>query len=399
MSGLTSGVTAIAAGESHTCALTSGGGLKCWGYNGVGSLGDGTIVNKSSPIDVPGLTSGVEAVTAGRYHTCAILTGGGVKCWGWNLYGQIGDDTQTDRLSPVDVSGLASGVASIAAGYDHSCALATGGGVKCWGYNSTGQLGDDSTTLRKTPVDVSGLASGVAQISAGEKHTCARTTGAGMKCWGYGLYGQLGQNSTSQFTTPQDVMGLTSGVAAIAVSGWHSCALLTAGSVKCWGENLHGEIGDGTTTDRFTPVFVLGMLGSAATNFNLVLLEGAQESPVNGSTGMGFGTAVVDTAANTILINFTYTGLSSAVTGAHLHGPAARGVNAAVKFAIDESSPVSQAVSYDEADEADILAGLWYVNVHTTNYPAGEIRAQLDNLGAVPRHVLTVANAGTGSAW
>ncbi len=307
---LTSGISAIAAGDTHTCALTTGGGVKCWGGNNGGQLGDGTTTNRSTPVDVIGLTSGVSAITAGGYYTCAVTISGEAKCWGDNLYGQLGDGTTTNHTTPVDVVGLTSGVLAISAGYNHTCtltaarevkcwgsnsggqlgdgttsrrstpvdvvmlasgvsavsagdfhtcALAVSGEVKCWGENAYGQLGDETTTAHSTPVDVIGLASGVSAVAAGDSHTCALTTGGGVKCWGYNYYGQLGDNTTTNHSTPMDVVGLTSGVSAIAAGPLHTCALTTGGGVKCWGYNYYGQLGDGTTTNRSTPVDVTGL--------------------------------------------------------------------------------------------------------------------------------------------
>ena len=138
------------------------------GDNGFFQLGDGTTTGlRLTPVDVTGLASGVTAVAAGRYHTCALTTTGGVKCWGYNYYGELGDGTTTTRSTPVDVVGLASGVAALAAGDLHTCALTAAGGVKCWGWNSFGQLGDGTTTDRLTPMDVVGLANGVAALTVG----------------------------------------------------------------------------------------------------------------------------------------------------------------------------------------------------------------------------------------
>jgi alpha-tubulin suppressor-like RCC1 family protein len=259
VNGLGSGVSAIAAGQTHTCALTTGGGAKCWGSNFFGQLGDGTAMNRSTAVDVSGLSSGVSAIAAGIGHTCAVTTGSGVKCWGDNFFGQLGDGTTTVRLTAVDVNGLGSGVNAIATGYEHACALTTGGGVKCWGNNVHGQLGDGTTSARLTAVDVSGLSSGVSVIAAGDSHTCALTTGGGVQCWGANSRGQLGDGSNAARLTAVDVSGLSSGVSAIVAGTSHTCALTTGGGVKCWGYNLSGQLGDGTTTERLTAVDVSGL--------------------------------------------------------------------------------------------------------------------------------------------
>ena len=286
--GLSAGVTAIAAGGSHTCALIASGGVKCWGINnddqfqfpfqGDGQLGDGTAIDRLTPVDVVGLSAGVTAIAAGVSHTCAIITSGGVKCWGANRYGQLGDGTTIDRLTPADVVGLSAGVTAIAAGRGHTCALTASGGVNCWGSNGytapsgityfLGLLGDGTTTDHYTPVDVSGLSSGVTTIVAGALHTCALTTPGGVKCWGANRYGQLGDGTTTNRLTPVDVLGLSTGVMAISPGdvlmgmnsvGGHTCSVTTIGGVKCWGMNRAGQLGDGTTNDRLTPVDASGL--------------------------------------------------------------------------------------------------------------------------------------------
>ena len=179
-------VTQISAGTSHTCVVTTTGGVKCWGADNLGQLGnDSSLVNKPTPVDVLGLTSGVASVSAGGFHTCAVTTLGGLKCWGYNNYGQLGDNSATDKPTPVDVLGLTSGVARIAAGNVHTCAVTTSGGAKCWGRDDYGQLGNDAALVSKpTPVDVQGLTSGVVSIVAGGYHACALTATGGLKCWG-----------------------------------------------------------------------------------------------------------------------------------------------------------------------------------------------------------------------
>jgi len=256
---------AIDAGLGHTCALTTAGGVRCWGLNDEGQLGDGTTQNRSLPVDVSGLGSGVTAVTAGAFHTCAVTAAGGVKCWGYNRHGELGDGTTTSRLTPVDVSGLSIGVKALAAG-GHTCALLVSGGVKCWGQNHFGELGDGTTTNRPTPVDVVGLSSGVAAIAIEDVHTCALMVSGAVKCWGSNTDGELGDGTTTDRSTPVDVAGLSAGVAAVGAGDFQSCALLSAGSVKCWGTNDNGELGNGTAfgSRSLTPVDVVGLSGGKA---------------------------------------------------------------------------------------------------------------------------------------
>jgi len=259
---LASDVTTLSVGTKHACALVKGGGVKCWGVNAEGQLGDGTTIDRQSPVDVMGLTSGVAAISVGGMHTSALLTNGGVKCWGHNGSGELGDETTIDRLTPVDVVGLTSGVSAISAGFYHTCVLLTNGGVKCWGSNWDGRLGDGTTATRLIPVDVVGLTSGVAAVNAGggflRGHTCALMIDGSVKCWGNNTYGQLGDGTTEQCLTPVDVVGLSSGVTAIAVGAYHTCALTTSGGVVCWGSNLHGTLGRGTSAFQTTPVDVVG---------------------------------------------------------------------------------------------------------------------------------------------
>ena len=284
VAGLISGVAAVAVGQSHTCALTSGGGVKCWGQNWLGQLGNSANIRTDNPnpapADVEGLTSGVIAIAVGANHTCALTGTGGVKCWGYNANGQLGNSmnfgTFNPNPAPADVDGLTSGVVAIAAGYNHTCALIGTGRVKCWGWNMYGQLGNLSNTGTEDPVpaptDVDDLTSVVA-IAVGLEHTCALTSAGGVKCWGGNWDGQLGNSTNTRMSnpnpTPTDVDGLTSGVVALTLGASHTCALTSVGAAKCWGSNVWGELGDNFGMDSANPVPVnITDFGAGTATFN-----------------------------------------------------------------------------------------------------------------------------------
>jgi alpha-tubulin suppressor-like RCC1 family protein/uncharacterized protein YjbI with pentapeptide repeats len=258
-----SGAKAIAAGSDYTCALLSGGTVQCWGYNFYGQLGNGTTTDSNMPVAVIGL-SGASALAAGQYHNCALISAGTVQCWGFNVQGQLGNGTLTNSSTPIAVSSLSGrgGATANTAGGLHTCALLSDGTVKCWGYNSNGQLGNGTTTNSSTPVAVSGL-SGATAIAGGLYHTCALLSSGRVQCWGYNSVGQLGNGTTTDSSTPLTVNGLSGAATAIAAGLYHTCALVSDGTVQCWGSNSNGQLGNGTITNSSTPVTVSGLSGTA----------------------------------------------------------------------------------------------------------------------------------------
>lgn len=254
--GLTSGVSKISGAYNHTCVVTSGGTAKCWGLNDAGQLGDNSVISRSAPVDVNGL-SGITAISAGGSHTCAVVGGQDAYCWGSNYHGQLGDTTNDDHLEAALVQNLPGDITAITTGSDHSCAIADGRAF-CWGYGYYGQLGDNGSSSRNSPYEITSLGTSVAAISAGGSHTCAIDSTGAAKCWGRNHFGQLGDDSYTTRRVPTDVNGLGANVTDI-VSGYnHTCAIDAAGATRCWGRNSRGQLGDGTTTDRKVPTPVSG---------------------------------------------------------------------------------------------------------------------------------------------
>lgn len=245
--------------NESACAIINGG-VQCWGKNQYGILGTGNTTASNTPVQVTGLTSGVQAIAVGYYHACAVVNGA-AKCWGANTSGQVGDGTLTNRTTPVAVSGLTSGVQAIAAGQFFTCALQNGT-VKCWGRNEFGQIGNSgvalgATSYQTTPIAVSVLGTNVQDIKAFGDTVCALANGK-VYCWGSNSHGQLGINSTTDSNVPVQVKdsagtAFLTNVQSISVGGYHSCAISYA-KLWCWGRNTYYQIGDGTNTQRLLPV-------------------------------------------------------------------------------------------------------------------------------------------------
>jgi len=254
VSGITN-ATAIAVGATDSCALLQSGRVDCWGANDQSQLGDGGTSKSPIPDAVDGLRNAT-AIASGTFHACAVLNGGAVSCWGNNADGSLGNGTTNPTKVPVPVSGIANAVA-VAAGADHSCALLATGAISCWGSNGSGQLGDGTTNPSPTPVSVSGITNAVG-IAAGGGHTCAVLATGTVDCWGWNNFGQIGDGGMpTDRHSPVPVPGIAN---ATAVTGGleHTCALLTTGGLKCWGYGVDGELGNAGNATQPTPVPVTG---------------------------------------------------------------------------------------------------------------------------------------------
>jgi alpha-tubulin suppressor-like RCC1 family protein len=280
--GVLRNVQAVAGGYGHTLALKTDGTVWAWGWNETGRLGDGTTLTRHAAVQVvgpggSGFLNEVRAVAAGYQQTLAVKKDGTVWAWGGNFYGQLGDGTTTNRPTPVQVvgpggSGFLNEVRTVTAGWYHTVVLKNDGTVWAWGDNRNGQLGDGTTTRRSTPVQVVGpggvdFLNGVCAVSAVGYHTVALKSDGTVWTWGYNNMGQLGDGTTLSRTTPVQVVGLggagfLSGVRSIAAGYAHTVALMSDGAIWTWGYNNAGQLGDGTTTNRSTPGPVVGLGGT-----------------------------------------------------------------------------------------------------------------------------------------
>lgn len=326
-----SNVIAVAAADVQTVAVKADGTVWRWGAPWVPSQPPGSFLKSMTPTQVPGLTTAI-AVAAGREHLVA-LANGTVWTWGYNKYGELGNGGANNAFpNPVMVSGL-SGVTAIAAREYFTVACKADGSVWAWGENGSGQLGDGTLVMRTTPVKVSGLSNVVAIAAggsvsgqAGGGHTLALKADGSVWAWGLNSVGQLGDGTTINRTTPVRVSGLTNAM-GIAAGGFHSVARTRDGRVWTWGYNGCGQLGDGTTTGRLSPVPVLGLAGVVA------IAAGDTHTMAVGATGGARPVAVDDVystpqdtalfvAASGVLANDTGTGLTAVKVSDPAHGTA-----------------------------------------------------------------------------
>ena len=254
----------IATGYNHSCGIIHDNSLVCWGSDYYGQLGDGgtntdrPYVATYLPVDL-GTDRTALAVAAGHSHTCAILDDGSLKCWGDNSHGQLGDGSTTDRTSPVQVDlGSGNTAVAISAGHSHTCAILQDGTLKCWGQDNNGQVGDGGTNSdQSSPVTINlGSSRTADSVSAGIYHTCAVLDDGSIKCWGLNNEGQLGDGSTTTRTTPVSV-NLDAGKIAFAVAAGmhHTCALVDS-HVECWGINDQYQLKLYSTPSQSNPVTI-----------------------------------------------------------------------------------------------------------------------------------------------
>lgn len=262
LDGATLRAVSVATGGSHGCALLSDGKVQCWGANVYGQLGSGDALDVfPSPRDVKyadgTALTGVTQLAAGQLHTCALTADGKVRCWGYNTRGETGNGAPCLAVpNPITVQDAGSDLIAVelVTGSEHTCARQASGRVLCWGYNSHGPVGDGTVNSSSVPVET--MASGATALLAGDYHSCAIKSDGKLYCWGYNADGQLGDGTTTDKLSPTQVTGLPSGVYPVSMGGsdGYTCVVLSDNSTRCWGANADGQFGNGTTISSTTPV-------------------------------------------------------------------------------------------------------------------------------------------------
>lgn len=312
-----SGIEMISVGKDFACAVDATGTASCWGLNDQGQLGDGSTTNRLAPVPVAGITERVTAISANELTVCVLLDTADVMCWGandegqfgtgqsgnsvttaaaagpfpgdvvaisngtwvlcvlladstaWcsgaNWSGQLGDGTWDNSSVPLQVTGVSGEIRAVVAGYETTCAVIADGALDCWGINNSGALalGTPDTWTSPEPTPVAGFVGPALGVSAADQHTCGVTASGDVMCWGSNDNGRLGDGTTTQRWTPVPVIGLAGPALEVSAGGRHSCVVNAAGRVWCWGDNNAGQLGDGTTTTRLTPVEVTGLPSGA----------------------------------------------------------------------------------------------------------------------------------------
>ena len=266
-------------------------------------MGNGGTSQQNSPTLTNSLGTGrtAVAISAGQYHSCAILDSGSVSCWGYGIEGQLGNGGTSQQNSPTLTSSLGTGrkAVAISAGDIHTCAILDNGSVSCWGEGSKGRLGNGGTSQQNSPTLTNSLGTGrtAVAISGGAKHTCAILDSGSVSCWGYGGIGILGDGGTSDQNSPTLTSSLGTGRTAVALENGHAhtCAILDDASMKCWGNDNNQQLGNGATgSTGDPPVLVSGshtwdsamISGSSSTVY---LVQNALMSSLSPTLDAGFG--------------------------------------------------------------------------------------------------------------